>query len=125
MAHTRVADDFQAIRARLEELRSERERTPGTETEGGSVEAPGKWRSSNYWPWPSSALSFDLNRAASKFRALSSARRAGPEPAMNRGSGPWIDKPTQHTRSLHSLRWAKSIAGITARPTDIGGKGSA
>jgi len=37
MAHTRAADDFQAIRARMEELRREHERTPGTETEGGSV----------------------------------------------------------------------------------------
>ena len=36
MAHTRAADDFRAIRARIEELRRERERTPGTETEGGS-----------------------------------------------------------------------------------------
>jgi hypothetical protein len=37
MAHTRAADHFQAIRARMEELRRERDRTPGMETEGGSV----------------------------------------------------------------------------------------
>jgi hypothetical protein len=37
MVHTRAADDFQAIRARMEELRREGERTPGTKTEGGSV----------------------------------------------------------------------------------------
>ena len=42
MAHTRAADDFRAIRARIEELRRERERTPGTETEGGSV-SPRRW----------------------------------------------------------------------------------
>ena len=35
MAHTRAADDFQPIRARMEELRRERELTPGTKTEGG------------------------------------------------------------------------------------------
>ena len=38
MAHTRAADDFQAIRARMEELRRERERAPGTETEFRSVQ---------------------------------------------------------------------------------------
>jgi hypothetical protein len=37
MAHTRAADDFQAIRARMEELRREHERAPGTEMDGGSV----------------------------------------------------------------------------------------
>ena len=38
MAHTRAADDFQAIRARIEELRREREGAAGTETACGSVE---------------------------------------------------------------------------------------
>jgi hypothetical protein len=38
MAHTRAADDFQAIRARMEELRREHERTVGTETDRGSVQ---------------------------------------------------------------------------------------
>jgi hypothetical protein len=42
MALTRAADDFQVIRARMEELRRERERMPGTETEGGSV-SPRRW----------------------------------------------------------------------------------
>jgi hypothetical protein len=32
MAHTRAADDFQAIRARMEELRRERERAAAGET---------------------------------------------------------------------------------------------
>jgi hypothetical protein len=32
MAHTRAADDFQAIRARVEELRRERERVDYAET---------------------------------------------------------------------------------------------
>jgi hypothetical protein len=36
MAHTRAADDFQAIRARMEELRREHGRAPGAETDGGS-----------------------------------------------------------------------------------------
>jgi hypothetical protein len=36
MAHIRAADDFQAIRARMEELRREQE--AGTETDCGSVE---------------------------------------------------------------------------------------
>jgi len=38
MAHTRAADDFQAIRARMKELRCERERAVVTETDGGSVQ---------------------------------------------------------------------------------------
>jgi hypothetical protein len=38
MAHPRAADDSQAIHARMEELRRERERTPGMETEGRSVQ---------------------------------------------------------------------------------------
>jgi len=38
MAHTRAADDFQAIRARMEELRREREDAAVTETDWGSVE---------------------------------------------------------------------------------------
>jgi hypothetical protein len=38
MAHTRAADDFQAIRARMEELRREREGAAVTETDCGSVE---------------------------------------------------------------------------------------
>jgi hypothetical protein len=32
MAHTRAADDFRAIRARMEELRRERERADDAET---------------------------------------------------------------------------------------------
>jgi hypothetical protein len=32
MAHTRAADDFRAIRARMEELRRERERADDVET---------------------------------------------------------------------------------------------
>src|SRR6516165_3721639 len=43
MAHTRAADDFQAIRARVKELRCERERAVVTETDvdrsSGCVEA--------------------------------------------------------------------------------------
>ena len=43
MAHTRAADDFQAIRARMKELRCERERAVVTETDvdrsSGCVEA--------------------------------------------------------------------------------------
>jgi hypothetical protein len=42
MAHTRAADDFQAIRARMEELRRERERAPGTETDDESVSPRGE-----------------------------------------------------------------------------------
>ena len=38
MAHTRAADDFQAIRARMEELRGEREGAAATETDRGSGE---------------------------------------------------------------------------------------
>ena len=38
MAHTRAADDFQTIRARMEELRREREGATVTETDCGSVE---------------------------------------------------------------------------------------
>jgi len=38
MAHTRAADDFQAIRARMKELRCERERAVVTETDGGLVQ---------------------------------------------------------------------------------------
>ena len=38
MAHTRAADDFQAIRARMEELRRERERAAITETDRGSAQ---------------------------------------------------------------------------------------
>ena len=38
MAHTRAADDFQAIRARMEELRRERERAAVGETDCGSVQ---------------------------------------------------------------------------------------
>ena len=38
MAHTRAADDFQAIRARMDELRREREGADVTETACGSVE---------------------------------------------------------------------------------------
>jgi len=37
MAHTRAADDFQAIRARMEELRRERERVEDAETDVRSV----------------------------------------------------------------------------------------
>ena len=37
MAHTRAADDFQAIRARIEELRRERESAAVTETKVRSV----------------------------------------------------------------------------------------
>jgi hypothetical protein len=37
MAHTRAADDFQAIRARMNELRRERERAAVTEMDRGSV----------------------------------------------------------------------------------------
>jgi hypothetical protein len=38
MAHTRAADDFQTIRARMEELRRERERAGVKETEVRSVQ---------------------------------------------------------------------------------------
>lgn len=38
MAHTRAADDFQTIRARMEELRREREGAAVTETDCGPVE---------------------------------------------------------------------------------------
>jgi hypothetical protein len=38
MAHPRVADDFQAIRARMEELRREREGAAVTEPDRGSIE---------------------------------------------------------------------------------------
>jgi hypothetical protein len=38
MARIRAADDFQAIRARMEELRREREGAAITETDCGSVE---------------------------------------------------------------------------------------
>jgi hypothetical protein len=38
MAHIRAADDFQAIRARFEELRREREGAAVSETDCGSVE---------------------------------------------------------------------------------------
>ena len=38
MSDTRAADDFQAIRARMEELRREREEAAVTETDCGSVE---------------------------------------------------------------------------------------
>jgi hypothetical protein len=38
MAHPRAADDFQAIRARMEELRREREGAAVTQTDCGSVE---------------------------------------------------------------------------------------
>jgi len=38
MFHTRAADDFQTIRARMEELRREREGAAVTETDCGSVE---------------------------------------------------------------------------------------
>jgi hypothetical protein len=37
MAHTRAADDFRAIRARMEELRRERERVEDAETDLRSV----------------------------------------------------------------------------------------
>jgi hypothetical protein len=37
MAHTRAADDFRAIRARMEELRHERERVDNAETDVRSV----------------------------------------------------------------------------------------
>jgi hypothetical protein len=37
MAHTRAADDFQAIRARMEELRGERERADGAKANVRSV----------------------------------------------------------------------------------------
>jgi hypothetical protein len=38
MAHTRAADDFQTIRARMEELRRERERAAVGETEVRSAQ---------------------------------------------------------------------------------------
>ena len=38
MAHIRAADDFRAIRARMEELRREREGAAVTETDYGSFE---------------------------------------------------------------------------------------
>ena len=38
MAHIRAADDFQAIRARMEELRRERERAGNAETDRGSIQ---------------------------------------------------------------------------------------
>jgi hypothetical protein len=38
MAHTRAADDFQAIRAGMEELRREREGAAVTETDCGPIE---------------------------------------------------------------------------------------
>ena len=38
MAHTRAADDFQAIRAPMEELRRERDVAAVTEADCGSVE---------------------------------------------------------------------------------------
>jgi hypothetical protein len=38
MAHTRAADDFQAIRARMEELRRQRERADDAETNVRSVQ---------------------------------------------------------------------------------------
>jgi len=47
MADTRAADDFQAIRASMEELRRERERTPGKETEGGLVSPRRRGNSDN------------------------------------------------------------------------------
>jgi hypothetical protein len=37
MAHTRAADDFKAIRARMEELRRERERADDAETDMRSL----------------------------------------------------------------------------------------
>jgi hypothetical protein len=40
MGHTRAADDFQTIRARIDELRRERERAPVKETEVRSVQLP-------------------------------------------------------------------------------------
>jgi hypothetical protein len=49
MAHPRVADDFQAIRARMEELRREHERAPSTKTDGGSVATRGRGNN-NYEP---------------------------------------------------------------------------
>jgi hypothetical protein len=38
MAHTRAADDFQAIRARMEELRRERERADDAKTSVQSLQ---------------------------------------------------------------------------------------
>jgi hypothetical protein len=49
MVHTRAADDFHAIRARMEELRREHEQAPGTETERGSV-SPRRRGNNNHEP---------------------------------------------------------------------------
>jgi hypothetical protein len=47
MAHPRAADDFPAIRARMEELRREHDRAPSTETDGGSVSPRGRGNSNH------------------------------------------------------------------------------
>jgi len=51
MAYTRAADDFPAIRARVEELRRERERVDDTETNVRSVQL---WlrRPDHIFYWP-------------------------------------------------------------------------
>jgi len=51
MAYTRAADDFPAIRARVEELRRERERVDDTETNVRSVQL-GLRRPDRIFYWP-------------------------------------------------------------------------
>jgi hypothetical protein len=84
MARTRAADDFQAIRARMEELRREREGSNAAAEDRGSVQ-PAR-RDNN------DLLAVRFHRGyrsipkklRSNSEACSFARRAGPEAAMSR-----------------------------------------
>jgi hypothetical protein len=80
MAHTRAADDFQAIRARMEELRREHERAPGTETESGSVSPR---RRENGDPV---AIGLGPHQ---RYRSISIEPRSNSEPCLPQGKLEW------------------------------------
>jgi hypothetical protein len=124
MAHTRAADDFQAIRARMEELRRERERSKATRADRGSVQ-PARRDNSDLL-----AISFHKGIGRSQRNCLqiqslvfreTSWTGSGNEPV----SGPWIDKPTRwHTPCTAQLdatngcqAWRSSPAPNSWRPS--------
>ena len=76
MAHTRAADDFQAIRARMEELRREREGTPGREAEGRSV-SPRRWENGD-------PVTIGLG-PHQRYRSISTEPRSNSEPCLPPG----------------------------------------
>jgi len=61
MGRPRAADDFATIRARMEELRREREHPEAGQTEVRS-DPPTRPRPSTYWYWPNVEPGVEPNR---------------------------------------------------------------